>query len=188
MKHFDAIRGREPTKTELILDYLLNRPDEVLTPKEVAEGLGFNLQTTVTVLNRLAMESAISKKGRGQFCYEAEEKGEMQPAGGNETKGPDSSLDPKIDTQTAVIIYNGIYDMASESMGAEVVGSMTGLGPEDFDKKAPLESIRNLIRTLIDFLGKEIADDIVSIVLEGELAPEKERELKHFFERLEESK
>ena len=70
MGDFDVIRGKAPTKTELILEYLVNRANAILTPKEVAQGLGFNLQTTVTVLNRLALEGAISKTGRGKFSYD----------------------------------------------------------------------------------------------------------------------
>jgi len=69
MKDFDAIRGKKPTKTELILNYLVSKPGEVVSPKEVADDLDFNLQTTVTVLNRLALEGAIRKEGRGQFIY-----------------------------------------------------------------------------------------------------------------------
>ena len=74
MGDFDAIRGKAPSKTDKILEYLVNRPNEVLSPKEVAQSLGFNLQTTVTVLNRLALEGGISKKGRGQFCYDNKKK------------------------------------------------------------------------------------------------------------------
>lgn len=177
MKHFDAIRGKKPTKTELILEYLLNRPNEVLSPKEVAEGLGFNLQTTVTVLNRLALEGAISKKGRGQFCYDRKvEEKYGEKAGVDISK---EKVSPKIDKKTAAMIYKAIYDMASESTGADIIGSVTGLSFNDFDENSPVESIQNLVRALIDLLGEEIADDIVSIALENKPDGEEISELKH---------
>ncbi|MEE9151400.1 MAG: hypothetical protein V3U20_06150 [Thermoplasmata archaeon] len=181
MRHYDVIRGKKPTKTELILEYLLNRPNEVVSPKEVAEGLGFNLQTTVTVLNRLALEGAVSKMGRGQFCYDKGGKEKLREYGG--VAGVDREKDIvtaiKMDKKNAATIYIAVYNMASESAGSEVVGSMTGLSLNDFDENAPLKSIQNLVRALIDLLGKDIVDDIVSIALENELAKEKITELKH---------
>ncbi len=174
MKHFDTIRGKKPTKTELILEYLLNRPSEVVSPKEVAEGLGFNLQTTVTVLNRLALEGAISKRARGLFCYDQEVKfGDKKEVDTEEEKI--QSL--KIDKKTAATIYKAIYNMASESAGSEVIATATGLKPSDFNENAPVESIQKLVRALIDILGQEMARDIVTIALENEVSSEKISEL-----------
>ena len=179
MKHYDAIRGRKPTKTELILEYLVDHPREVITPKEVAEGLGFNLQTTVTVLNRLALEGVLSKKGRGQFCYEKRGKEKLTEYRKDTEVIEEKAPSPKIDKKTAALIFNAIYNMASESTGVDIVGSVTGFDLEDFDEDDPVKSIQNLVRALIDLLGKEIADDIVSIALENEVSGEKISELKH---------
>lgn len=176
MKDFDAIRGKKPTKTELILNYLVNKPGEVVSPKEVADSLGFNLQTTVTVLNRLALEGAISKQARGQFIYK--KKGKDKRIG---TASKEKSL--KIDSKTAREIYNAIYNMASESTGVGVIGMQTGLSPEDFDDRKPVRSIKNLVRALIDLLGEEIADDIVSIALESELPEGEDLEVKQILAR-----
>lgn len=171
MKDFDAIRGKKPTKTELILKFLVSKPGEVVSPKEVADHLEFNLQTTVTVLNRLALEGAISKQARGQFIYDRKGKDTKI---GTASKGKPLKIDPK----TAREIYNAIYEMASESTGVGIIGIQTGLSPEDFDEKKPVKSIQNLVRALIDLLGEEIADDIVSIALESELVKGDNVELK----------
>ena len=61
MRDLDMIRGRAPNKTERILEYLISKPKEIVSPKEVSEALKFNLQTTVTVLNRLALEGTIKR-------------------------------------------------------------------------------------------------------------------------------
>ncbi len=180
MGDFDIVRGRKPTKTELILEHLLKHPKEVLTPKEVAEGLNFNLQTTVTVLNRLALEGAITKKGRGQFCYEG--KSGLMDKEGKTVAEIRESHPPEIDRKTAATIYKAIYNMASESCPATVIGAVTGLGLEDFDENAPAGSIQNLVRALIDLLGKEIADDIVSIALDNEITEYRTSEIKHLLE------
>lgn len=169
MTDYDAIRGKKPTKTELILDFMVSKPDTILTPKEVADGLGFNLRTTVTVLNRLAMEGAISKEARGQFRYHPERRSKTQ--GAKEQKGVEL-VGPTFDTKTAAVIYKAIYSMAGESTGPEVLKMMTGLGPDDFDTEAPVESIQNLVRALIDLLGEEIAGDIVNIALVNEFREE----------------
>lgn len=165
MTDYDAIRGKKPTKTEMILNYMINHPNTVLTPKEVAEGLEFNLRTTVTVLNRLAMEGALSKEARGQFCYHSEKKEAQEQDIGvvMDFEGPD------LDKKTAELIYKAIYETASASTGPAILSRITGLGQGDFDKKAPIESIKNLVRALIDLVGEEIAGDIVSIALENEL-------------------
>lgn len=181
MKDFDEIRGKKPTKTEMILDYLVSRPNDILSPKEVADDLDFNLQTTVTVLNRLALEGAVTKKARGQFCYE------RGAAGGAPKKkkiGTIKKEEPlKIDTKTARVIYRAIYNMASESAGEGVIGNIAGVSPDDFDEKKPVVSIKNLVRALIDLLGEEIADDIVSIALESELTEKENVEVKQILAR-----
>ena len=174
MRNLDAVRGKEPTKTELILDYLLRHPKKVFTPKEVSEGLGFNLQTTVTVLNRLVLEGAISKRGRGQFCYdkEGEEKSHATSRKPEIShKGKKATL-PKIPKKTAKKIYNGIYDLASESIGISVIGSITELDKGGFDEKAPIASLRRLVVGLMDLLGEEMVNDFLTIALEGEFTKE----------------
>jgi hypothetical protein len=178
MTDYDAIRGKKPTKTELILNYMVGHPNVVLTPKEVAEGLEFNLRTTVTVLNRLAMEGAISKEARGQFCYHP---------GENEAIVKDTGVvmdfdSPGLDKKTAELIYKAIYETASASTGPAILNRITGLGQDDFDKKAPIESIKNLVRALIDLVGEEIAGDIVSIALENELNGGRGEDLKQILE------
>ena len=178
MTDFDAIRGKKPTKTELILNYMVAHPDTVLTPKEVAEGLEFNLRTTVTVLNRLAMEGAVSKEARGQFCFHPDEKDEAV-----RDTGAVMDFDaPSLDEKTAKLIFNAIYDTASASTGHAILTRVTGFEKEDFDEKAPIESIKNLVRALIDLVGEEIAGDIVSIALENEFDSAKGGELKHILE------
>jgi len=178
MKDFNAIRGKKPTKTDLILDFLVSRPNNILSPKEVADELGFNLQTTVTVLNRLALEGAVSKIGRGQFSYDRIQNGEKVAK--QHTMGTDKGNDDplNIDSKTANVIYRSIYNMASESTGEGLIGSATGLSLKDFDSKKPVESIRNLVRALIDLLGEEIADDIVEIALNSELTKDKNEKVK----------
>lgn len=174
MKHFDTIRGKKPTKTELILEFLLSRPSEVVSPKEVAEGLGFNLQTTVTVLNRLALEGAISKRARGLFCYDQKVKfGDEKEVDTEEEK----IQFLKIDNKTAASIYKAIYNMAGESAGSEVIATATDLKLSDFEENAPVESIQKLVRALIDVLGQEMVHDIVTIALENEVNSEKISEL-----------
>ena len=181
MKDFDAIRGKKPTKTEIILEYLVSRPNDILSPKEVADDLGFNLQTTVTVLNRLALEGAVIKKARGQFCYE---RGVIGDTPKDKKIGTISKeKPPKIDSVTARVIYKAIYNMASESAGEGVIGTIAGLSPDDFNEEKPVVSIKNLVRALIDLLGEEIADDIVSIALESELTKEENVEVKQILAR-----
>ena len=172
MGDFDVMRGRKPTKTDLILEHLLKHPNQVLTPKEVADGLDFNLQTTVTVLNRLALEGAITKKGRGRFCFE----------GKTESGDTESKDEVKIDKNTAAVLYSAVYDMASESCPKNVIEAVTGFGSEDFDKNAPMDSIRNLVEALIDLLGREIADDILNIALENDVLKDKTVEIRQILE------
>ncbi len=178
MTDYDAIRGKKPTKTEQILNYMIRYPDTILTPKEVAEGLDFNLRTTVTVLNRLAMEGAIAKEARGQFCYHPQEK-KAAVEGAGAIMAFDS---PGLDEKTAELIYKAIYDTASASTGPAILNRITGLGQDDFDKKAPIESIKNLVRALIDLVGEEIAGDIVSIALENQFNSGGSEDLKHILE------
>jgi hypothetical protein len=178
MTDYDAIRGKKPTKTEQILNYMVSHPDTVLTPKEVSNGLEFNLRTTVTVLNRLAMEGAISKEARGQFCYRPQDQ---------DTSAEDNGVamdfnSPNLDKNTAELIYKAIYQTASASTGPAILSRITGLGQNDFDKKAPVESIKNLVRALIDLVGEEIAGDIVSIALENELNTNRGGDLRHILE------
>ena len=73
--------------------------------------------------------------------------------------------------------------MASESAGEVLIGTITGLSQDDFDEKEPVKSIKDLVRALIDLMGEEIADDIVSIALESELTSEEHVEVKQILAR-----
>ena len=182
MSYQRSIRGRKPTKTGLVLRYLVNHNDQVLTPKEVADDLGFEIHITVTILNRLASKGTISKKGRGLFCYNKENGGGVQKkiGAGGPKYGEDKVVDFKMDVKTAARIYNSIYRTASDSMSAGVMGSLTGLGLDDFDENAPAESIRNLVGILIDLFGEQMTDDILSIALDNGFSGEKSLELRRF--------
>ena len=182
MSYQSSIMGRKPTKTKLVLMYLVNHRDQVFTPKEVADGLGFDPQITVTILNRLVSKGTISKKGRGQFLYSKENGGGVHKK--NSTGGPkydeDRFANFKIDIKTAARIYGSIYRTASDSMSAGVFCSLTGLGPDDFDENAPVESIRNLVGVLSDLVGEDMTDVILGIALDNGFNDRKNLELRCF--------
>jgi hypothetical protein len=163
MKEINDVRGKKPTKTEQILEHMVTHPGQVMSPKEVSESLNFNLQTTVTVLNRLSLEGAIYKKGRGLFCYQ----------GGSDTDSKENSGEMQldkldIDLETAALIYRTIYNMATESTSANVIGTIAGIGPGDFDEEEPLKSIKKLVTALVELLGEEMVSDMVSIAMDSE--------------------
>jgi DNA-binding transcriptional regulator YhcF (GntR family) len=164
MRNYDRIRGRVPNKTERILEYLVTRPKQVVSPKEVAEALGFNLQTTVTVLNRLALEGTIIKQERGKYCY-IEEESTMAKSRGDRFRGRNIRRG-EIDAKTASTIYQEIYKMACDSASEAIVKKFTGMTKDSFENDKPLESIQKLAKGLVKVLGKEITDDIVKIALE----------------------
>lgn len=159
MGHLNKIRGRGPYKTERILDYLISKAGTVFTPKEISDILGINLQTTVTVLNRLALEGTIVKKGRGKYYYlpEGISLNRLENNGNNGVLLNDVKIDPK----TAVLIYEDIFNMACETMGAPVVEDFIGVHLYDFDERRPYQSIMKLVRAFINVLGRELVHDIV---------------------------
>ncbi len=159
MGHLNRIRGRGPYKTELILDYLVSKVGNVFSPKEISDILGINLQTTVAVLNRLRLEGTIVKRGRGKYCYLPDGKSFQKL----EKNGNGSALykEKKIDPKTAVLIYEDIFNMACEMMGASMVEDFIGVHLYDFDERKPYQSISNLVKKFIDVLGRELVHDIV---------------------------
>lgn len=164
MRNYDRIRGRVPNKTERILEFLVARPEEIVSPKEVAEALGFNLQTTVTVLNRLALEGTIVKQERGKYSYVEGESTSARIRRG-ELRGR-MIRRGEMDPDTASSIYEDIYEMACESASEDIVKKFTGLTKDSFDKEKPVQSLQKLVKGLVKVLGKEITDDIVKIALE----------------------
>lgn len=184
MRHNERSRGRILNKTERILVYLTSHPGKIFRPKEIADALDFNLQTTVTALSRLAMEGTIFKEGRGRYCY-VEEGGGQGPKSEGGGQGPKlNSVKEKytldgleIDSNTAFAVYESIYTIVSESVGAEVIEDLTGLTIEDFDDDEPLKSIKKLIDVLTKVLGKELMDDVVNAALNANIEGSKLEEL-----------
>jgi DNA-binding MarR family transcriptional regulator len=54
-------------KTELILEYLENRPNTELSPRDVGKALGLEPKSVASILGRLKDQGIIEKTGRGRF-------------------------------------------------------------------------------------------------------------------------
>jgi hypothetical protein len=157
------VKGRVPSKTDKILEYLMARPGEVLRPKDIACALEFNPQTTVTALTKLYMEGTIHKEGRGRYCY-------VDEGGGH---GPKAFLNGKedmfenlnIEPEDAHVLFETIIEIVCESIGKEAMNDLIGFKMEDFEDKNPLESIKKLVKVLNKVLGKDLTNDVVNIAL-----------------------
>lgn len=163
MTQLGNIRGRAPNKTERILEYLISKPDEILKPKDIADALGFNLQTTVTVLTRLTLEGSIVKVERGKYRYIND--GGTLGVEGSAVVQESYPQGGGMDSNTASQIYKAIYNLVSEVVGSAVVENLTGLKLDDFDEEKPAQFIRELILTLIKVLGNELTGDIVNVAM-----------------------
>jgi hypothetical protein len=163
MGHLNNIRGRGPYKIDTILNYFITRPGSIFSPKEVSDALGLNLQTTVTVLNRLALEGTLKKRGRGRYCYSPNDRFTERSINGIFTTLMDEE---EIDHKMAELIYEDIFNMACEAMGPSIVEDKIGLHLYDFDEKEPFECLRTLVKKLIKVMGRELTADVVKIVLD----------------------
>lgn len=131
---------------EMIVRFFQSNPNVLLSPSKVAKELDTNLNTTTTMINRLANEGTIIKEGRGLYMYA-------------------TNLEPEL-YKTA---YQSLYNIIQKAVGMPVTYQMMGLSDENYDKDAPLESIKKLKSALSETFGEETTNHLVMITLKKEL-------------------
>lgn len=143
MANSSQIRIKTPSKTDTILEYFAARPNRTITPSEVAKDLGYDLQTTITIINRLAFEGAILKEKRG--IYKSKR---------------------KMDDETIASIYETLYESSERTLGTGV------LKIKNSKTKITLESIKTLVSRLEEVIGKDATKSFITVTLRTKLSEE----------------
>jgi len=130
--------NEEKSKTQLIREFFESKPNQVISPTEVAVALNMDKHVTSTIVHRLESEGAIQKAGRGEYIYKKE-----------------------VDVAAAQNIYKSIYRGVAENIGLRAIETMTKMRETDFDQKEPVESIRTLATALKAWFGEEAVRNIL---------------------------
>ncbi len=120
------------TKTQAIRDFFAKRPNQILSPAEIARSLTISTHVTSTIVNRLTAEGKIERTGRGKYRY-----GRVVDAG------------------SANELYLTIYQDVANNIGLRAIETMTRMKSDSFDKGAPVESIAKLLTSLAAWFGRE---------------------------------
>ena len=97
-----ADNNEDKSKTQLIREYYEFRPNQIISPTEVAVALKLDKHVTSTIVHRLECDGALQKAGRGEYVFKKE-----------------------VDLQAAANIYKQIYRGVAENIGLRAVETMT---------------------------------------------------------------
>jgi len=128
----------DKSKTQLIREFFEARPNQVISPTEVAVALKLDKHVTSTIVHRLETDGAIQKAGRGEYIFKKE-----------------------VDLQAAANIYKQIYRGVAENIGLRAIETMTKMRENDFNQKDPVESIKTLALALQAWFGDEAVRNIL---------------------------
>ena len=145
-----GLKGDKMTQTDQIIEYFMKYPGKLLSPSDVANGLELNLQSTTTIINRLATEGVLIKEARGSY-----------------------RLDNPISTPIIKKIYNGMYNTLVEGIGEKPLQDATHMGPDAFNEDHPIESLLLLIDKLEPIFGSEIVNNMLEMTISWEFQGEK---------------
>jgi len=133
-----ADNNGDKSKTQLIREYYESRPNQIISPTDVAVALKLDKHVTSTIVHRLECDGALQKAGRGEYVFKKE-----------------------VDLQAAANIYKQIYRGVAENIGLRAVETMTRMRENDFDQKDPVESIKTLALALKAWFGDEAVRNIL---------------------------
>ena len=139
----NEIRGKEASKTDNILDYLVRHANQVYSAAEIADTLEIDQGVVTTILNRLSSEGTIMKEERGKFAYAS-----------------------KIEPETAEKIYRKMQKTLNAAIGSEITAQI--LKDSSFQANDPIKSLNSLLGTLSKAFGKATTDNMMLITVKSE--------------------
>jgi predicted transcriptional regulator len=142
----NEIRGKETSKTDQTLDYLVGHANQVYSAAEIAEALEIDQSVVTTILNRLSLEGTIMKEERGKFAYAS-----------------------KIEPETAERIYRKMQKTLNAAIGSEITAQI--LKDSGFKSDDPIKSLDSLLATLSKAFGKATTDNMMLITVRSEFDP-----------------
>ena len=139
----NEIRGKDVSKTDQIVEYLVQNANEVFSAAEIAEALHIDQGTVTTILNRLSAEGTIMKEERGKFTYAS-----------------------KIEPEAAERIYRKMQKTLNAAIGSEITAQI--LKDSGFQSDDPVKSLYSLLETLCKAFGKATTDNMMLITVKSE--------------------
>jgi len=143
----DEIRGKETTKTDKVLEFLVANPNKVFSPSEIGEVLDIDVSIATTVLSRLASEGVILKEERGQYMYES-----------------------KIKPDVAEKIVKRVYNTLVQSIGQKVTDTI--INTDFMNTEDHLKALKDLRDVLEKTFGKMTAQNMIMVTVRTEFDPE----------------
>lgn len=146
------------TKTEIVMDFILDHGKDVVTAGMVADSLGLDRKVTGTLLARLSSDGRIVKVGRGRYSASSRalrnRKGGVRPSI-RISKGADERW-----VKALELISKEVEGALGASAG-RIVTSERGIR-----RKGPRAEVEMLVARLREGLGSRLALDMVQPILE----------------------
>ncbi|MFQ5911160.1 MAG: hypothetical protein ACE5IJ_10670 [Thermoplasmata archaeon] len=141
--------ARKQSKTDSILDYLIERANHPVELSEISLDLGFDAKIAATIASRLASRGYIQKVKRGVYVYE--EKSTV-------TKG-------EIETVSASLVA-----AVEGTLGRSLTKKMGVLPAQDC---RTIKELEGFVLRLRGAMGRRAANDLVSVITRRELPPKR---------------
>jgi len=144
------MRAAKRSKTDSILNYLVDRANRPVGLSEMSSDLGFDGKIVATIASRLASRGYIEKVKRGVYMYEeklAVSKGEVE------------------------VICTSLAESAERTMGRSLTKKLGISRPAEGCNT--FEDLESYVLRLRGAMGTRAADDLLSVVIRRELPPKR---------------
>ena len=144
------MRAAKRSKTDSILNYLVDRANRPVGLSEMSSDLGFDSKIVATIASRLASKGYIKKVKRGAYMYEeklAVSKGEVE------------------------VICASLAESAERTIGLSLVKRLRISRPAQ--GCATFEDLESYVLRLRGAMGTKATDDLVTVVIRNELPPKR---------------
>jgi len=154
MSKLDEIRGKKETKTESIVDFFASHPGKIFTPSQVAQELGIDQSTTVTILNRLTSEGVLAKEGRGEYCFQW-----------------------GIDSEKAERIYRQLYKTLGNAIGFQIARNILQMDEDHTENADAREVLTEMVSNLNDTFGLNTTRNMLYVTVKAEFGEHEFRQI-----------
>jgi hypothetical protein len=144
------MRTAKKSKTDSILQYLVDRANRSVGLAEISSALGYDGKVVATITSRLTARGYVKKVSRGVYIYEEK---------------------PAVSTGEVEVLCASLAEAAEKTMGRSLMKKLGMSRPAE--ECGTFEDLESYIVRLRGAMGTRAADDLLTVVVKRELPPKR---------------
>lgn len=135
-------KGDGATQTDQIVEYFASRPGKKIGPSDVAKELGLNINSTTTIINRLAADGILCKEGRGNYYYAS-----------------------PLQADVVGRIYAEMHKLIIEGIGRNVLEDISIISPDELNNDKAFDTFSSFVESLSPVFGEDILNNMIRMTV-----------------------